>query len=117
MKAFLQRHRSTVWATTILCVIGLGSFLLVLSQFTLCGGPRARGMAMRHACINNLRRIDGAKEQWALEQRKEQGDLITVSGVDAYIKGGHPQCPAGGSYRYGKIGDDPLCSIKGHELQ
>src|SRR5438045_2264378 len=98
MKAFLQRHRSPVWVTTILCVIGLGSFLLIASSFSLCGGPRAREMAQRNACINNLRQIDGAKEQWACEHKKEPGDLILISEVDTYVKGGRPRCPADGTY-------------------
>lgn len=74
-------------------------------------------MAMRNACINNLRRIDGAKEQWALEHKKEAGDLIVISEIYEYVKGGHPRCPTDGTYRYGKLGDAPLCSIKGHTLE
>jgi hypothetical protein len=116
MKGFLKRYRSPIWATTILCVLGVGSFALTV-QFTLCGGPRARESVQRNACINNLRQIDGAKEQWALEHKKEAGDLIVMSEVDEYFKGGHPKCPADGVYRYRKVGDTPLCSVKGHTLE
>jgi hypothetical protein len=115
MKAFLQRHRSPVWTTTILSVIGLGTFILIVPPLLVCG-RRVRPIAERNACINNLRQIDGAKEQWACEHKKEPGDLIVISEVDEYVKGGHPRCPADGTYRYGKLGDAPLCSIKRHTL-
>jgi hypothetical protein len=74
-------------------------------------------MAQRHACINNLRQIDGAKEQWACEHKKEAGDLIVPAEVDQYIAHGHPNCPTGATYRYGKLGDAPLCSVKGHTIE
>lgn len=68
-------------------------------------------------CINNLRQIDAAKEQWALVHKKVTGDKIVKSDVDSYMEGGGPKCPAGGKYTYGKIGDLPKCSVPGHVLE
>ena len=70
----------------------------------------------RNACINNLRQIDGAKEQFKFETKLKDGDIVTITDVRGYIKGGFPTCPAGGSYTIGPIGTDPTCSIPGHSI-
>jgi hypothetical protein len=73
----------------------------------------------KHPCINNLRQIEGAKEQWALENKRTAGDVLTKAEeheINDYIKGGEPKCPAGGKYTYGRVGLPPTCSIRGHTL-
>jgi hypothetical protein len=69
----------------------------------------------RDACINNLRIIDAGKEQWAMANRKSDGDPVNVRGVCEYIKGNTiPICPSGGTYNFNAIGKDPECSVPGH---
>jgi outer membrane lipoprotein-sorting protein len=74
----------------------------------------------RNACINNLRQIDAAKNQFALENKKTTGDVVTEADIKPYIKldadGNLPKCPAGGKYVIGKVGENPTCSIDGHVL-
>jgi outer membrane lipoprotein-sorting protein len=74
----------------------------------------------RNACINNLRQIDAAKNEFALEKGKKLGDPVTADDIKPYIKldayGNLPKCPAGGTYTIGKVGENPTCSIPGHEL-
>ena len=74
----------------------------------------------RNACINNLRQIDAAKNQFALEKGKKNGDPVTEDDIKPYIKldanGNLPKCPAGGKYVIGKVGENPTCSIDGHVL-
>lgn len=75
----------------------------------------ARETAQRNACINNLRMIDAAKQQWALEKGKKEGDLPTQDDLMPYI--GHwPVCPQGGTYTINPIGQAPTCSVHGHVL-
>jgi hypothetical protein len=113
----LQPKRRRVWRIVIVTVIVVGGVLLVLPPFIMCGGPApARSMAMRNACINNLRQIEAAKEQWSLEKHKDASDGIMAFEIDQYIKGGHPNCPAGGTYSYGKLGENPACTIQAHKL-
>ena len=116
MKGFLQRYRRPAWATTTVCVIAAGAFILIVPPLIVCGHG-AKPTAQRNACINNLRQIDGAKEQWALEHKKEQGDLIVPSEIDQYLRHGRPRCPADGIYRYGKLGDAPTCTFERHTLE
>jgi len=79
---------------------------------------KARENSRKNACINNLRQIDAAKEQYAMEENLTDGSAIAdeLAGVVEYIKGGAPTCPGGGDYTYNAVGVDPTCSIGGHSL-
>ncbi len=71
----------------------------------------------RNACINNLRRIDGAKQQWALEKNKPVAAVPTVKDLLPYLKGGvFPACPDGGIYSINSVDALPTCSVAGHVL-
>jgi prepilin-type N-terminal cleavage/methylation domain-containing protein len=95
----------------VVAIIGL------LAAIAIPNFVKARGTAQTNACINNLRQIDGAKEQWALENKKSAGSAVDTSGVSAYIKGQTtPICPAGGTYSYNVVDTSPACSIPGHTL-
>jgi hypothetical protein len=68
-------------------------------------------------CINNLRIIDGAKQQWALEKQKAPGALMTAADLAPYFKGNAlPACPAGGIYTLNPVNLAPICSIPGHAI-
>jgi prepilin-type N-terminal cleavage/methylation domain-containing protein len=96
----------------VVAIIGL------LAAIAIPNFVKARATAQKNACINNLRQIDGAKEQYALENRL--ADAATISGnavIDAYLKGNAtPICPGGGAYTYGNIGTNPSCNLTGHTL-
>ncbi len=72
------------------------------------------------ACINNLRLLDSAKQQWALEQRKQVTDTPTMDDLRPYVgrgaNGAVPVCPDGGVYTLRTIREPPTCSIPGHVL-
>jgi hypothetical protein len=72
----------------------------------------------RDECINNLRGIDGAKQQWAIVMGKRAEDTPAWSDIQSYIgpapAGAMPQCPSGGTYTIGTLGARPECSIAGH---
>jgi len=78
---------------------------------------KARQVAMQNACINNLREIQAAKNEWALEKDKSQGDVPTEDDLTPYLAGHKfPVCPAGGKYVIGAVTNPPTCSFPGHEL-
>jgi hypothetical protein len=69
-----------------------------------------------NSCMNNLRQIDGMKEEWALETNHTNGAPVDPAELERYFAGrgvrwGMPHCPSGGTYTYGRIGQDPVCSI------
>ena len=98
----------------VVAIIGL------LAAIAIPNFVRSRTTAQKNACINNLRQIDGAKEQWALENRASEGSTPAengTTGVNSFIKGqARPICPATGSYEYNNIGENPTCSVNGHTL-
>ena len=79
--------------------------------------PVAAEQANTLACINHLRLIDGAKQQWALEKRKERGAMPTSVDLAPYLKtNAMPTCPAGGVYTPNPVYLAPICNIPGHAL-
>ena len=73
---------------------------------------KARESSRRSSCIANLKQIDSAKEQWAMDNKKSTGDAVVmtdVAGATAYIKS-TPTCPSGGAYTVNAVGTAPACS-------
>jgi len=69
------------------------------------------------ACVSNLRQIDGAKQQWALEHQKASSALMTQSDLLPYFKGNAmPACPVGGVYSLNPVSIPPICNIPGHTI-
>jgi hypothetical protein len=69
-----------------------------------------------NACINNLRQLDGAKQQWALENKKTRSEMPTEADLTPYLRTGMPKCPAGGIYTLNAVEALPTCSIAGHQM-
>ena len=94
----------------LVCIFVLIAGAVVIVPYYM----KARGTACQNACINNLRQIDGAKEQWALQNQKKAGTPISKADeleINNYIKGGEPKCPAGGKYSYNEVDAPPTCSL------
>lgn len=109
--------------------VGLGGFTLVeimiviaiiglLCAIAIPNYVRARACSQANACINNLRQIDGAMQQFAIENRKRVGDPVSFpTDLTPYLKlnatSQIPACPAGGGYTVAAVGIDPsvLCSL------
>lgn len=73
--------------------------------------------AQRNACINNLRQIDAAKQQWAVENNKQADAIPTAQEIAVYLPNNTvPSCPASGVYTIGSVSRTPTCSIPGHAL-
>jgi len=73
--------------------------------------------AQLNACINNLRQIDAAKQQWALENDKTADAIPTVQDLLPYFSNlVFPVCPSGGTYTINAVGVPPTCSVPGHVL-
>jgi beta-galactosidase/beta-glucuronidase len=71
----------------------------------------------RNTCINNLREIDAAKQQWALEKNKPVDAVPKPEDLLPYIKDGiFPVCPDGGVYSINSVEAVPSCTVQGHVL-
>jgi prepilin-type N-terminal cleavage/methylation domain-containing protein len=75
---------------------------------------RARDTSRRNICIANLKQLDSAKEQWAMEHKATFGATILMSDIGgSFMKGPvtGPVCPGGGVYTLNTIGTPPECSL------
>jgi competence protein ComGC len=98
--------------------IGMAIFLVpMMMAIAIPNFVRARETAQENACINNLRQIDGAKQEWALENNKKGADTPTQADLAHYLKNGQfPVCPNRGTYTIGPVDESPICSIPKHQL-
>ena len=68
-------------------------------------------------CQNNLRTIQGAKQQWAQEHQKPGSALMTQTDLMPYLKGNAmPACPGSGVYTLNPVAVPPFCNIPGHTI-
>ena len=80
---------------------------------------KSRTISQSKSCINNLRVMDGAKEQAALELGMGAGSSIpsgsaTETNVLSYLKRRvMPTCPGSGTYTWNNISTDPSCTRGG----
>jgi hypothetical protein len=73
-----------------------------------------------NTCLNNMRQIAGAAQQWAVQRQKPNGTPLSPADLMEAAKilpGGRvPVCPAGGAYGVVVVGANPQCSVPGHVL-
>ena len=72
---------------------------------------KARETSRSRTCVGNLKQIDSAKEQYAMENKLGEGEDVGDLWPD-YIKK-EPVCPSGGEYTVDTVGTDPTCSYAG----
>ncbi len=93
----------------VVAIIGL------LAAIAIPSFVAARNTSRANACVNNLRQIDSAKEQYAMAENLADNADVTphLGAINAYMRGGAPSCPANGTYTYNNIGSAPTCSVGG----
>ena len=106
-----NQHPAKLLAVSAVVPIG------ILSAIAIPNFVKARGTAQQNACINNLRQIDAAKQQWALENKKAENDTPTREDLKPFLANKKfPVCPAGGGYTINPASKRPECSHEGHSL-
>ena len=101
----------------VVAIIGL------LAAIAIPNFVKARATAQKNACIANMKQIEGAVQQWALEEKKVATDTWAITDVTlmAFMKGSlMPTCSATGSAYVGStVGGNPTCTSAvtlGHTL-
>ena len=98
----------------VVAIIGL------LAAIAIPNFVRARTTSQKNACINNLRQIDGAKQQWALETHQLSTAVPPSGSIQPYLgrgsAGTFPTCPANGTYAVLAVNVRPTCTIALHIL-
>ncbi len=89
--------------------------IATLMNIALPNLVRARDTSRAKACIRNLRGIQAAKEQWAMENRIGDNSVsVTWANISPFMRQSNgaagPVCPASGAvYTLGTINVDPVC--------
>jgi hypothetical protein len=79
----------------------------------------ATSYTQRTNCLNHLRMLESAKDQWARVEHKLSTDVPTdqdLFGTNKFLPL-KPVCPRGGTYRIGAVNEKPTCSIGWHKLE
>jgi prepilin-type N-terminal cleavage/methylation domain-containing protein len=82
----------------VVAIIGL------LAAIAIPNFLKARSTSQQNACINNLRQIDGAIQQWALESGAGPTTAVAAGNIQVYMgrgtAGGLPWCPLDGTKKF-----------------
>lgn len=115
MKRAKPRGFTLIEIMIVVAIIGLLAVIAIPSYV------HARTNSQQNACINNLRQIDGAKQNWALDNKVSPTAQPSDSQVQVYLgrgsNGSLPWCPADtsgtfdSSYSINDIQSPPSCKI------
>ncbi|MGH8022545.1 MAG: type IV pilin protein [Limisphaerales bacterium] len=102
----------------VVAIIGL------LAAIAIPNFVKARATSQQNACINNMRQISAAVNEWALETGQVSGSSACAGTESSYAvdlspyiqlnrNSSIPPCPAGGTYTVGDVGAIPqvTCSL------
>jgi prepilin-type N-terminal cleavage/methylation domain-containing protein len=112
MRTFFRTNSKAFTLVEVMTVVGIMSIVVAIATPTWM---RARLESQQKSCQENLTKIDGAKEQWAMETI--QPPDATPDLRDLYHKDGfgylktEPRCPASGEYELGSVAEPTRCSI------
>jgi prepilin-type N-terminal cleavage/methylation domain-containing protein len=115
----MRERKSRKGGFTLVEIMIVVSIIGLLAAIAIPNFVKARTTAQKNACINNLRQIDGAIQQWALENRKAEIDQVTIDNIVGYLRAA-VSCPAGGGktmaecYGVTDCKTPPTCTIGGN---
>jgi len=106
---------------TLVEIMIVVAIIALLAAIAIPNFVKARSVSQKSACIANLKQIEGAKANWAMEMKKANTDTPTPTelfGTTLYIRV-TPTCPGGGTYDVTQVDAHPTCTLAstdGHTL-
>jgi prepilin-type N-terminal cleavage/methylation domain-containing protein len=107
---FSSQTRRAFTLTELMIVVGIIGLLAAIS---IPNYVRASTQSQKNVCINNLRQIDIATQQWAMENKVAVSATVAFPDISSYLKYA-VVCPAGGiafsdSYLLNGLTNKPTC--------
>jgi prepilin-type N-terminal cleavage/methylation domain-containing protein len=119
----MKKHTAKKQGFTLVEIMIVVAIIGLLAAIAIPNFVKARTTSQQNACINNLRLVDAAKQQWALEQKKQTTDSPSAGATELqpYLgrgaNGELPTCPVDPantfvtSYVVNAVGTPPTCNI------
>jgi prepilin-type N-terminal cleavage/methylation domain-containing protein len=115
MKTIRERMRRRSKGFTLIEIMIVVLIIAILLAIAIPNFLRARETSRAKSCQANLRQMETAKEQWAMDTKAKTTDTSGAADlVDEYMKGTAdtlPECPSSGTYTLGAMTARPTCSI------
>jgi len=122
----MKLKTSAASAFTLVEIMIVVAIIGLLASIAIPNYVKARDNSQQKACINNLRQLDGAVQQYALENKLSSSVGYSLSVLKPYLKldsnSNIPSCPANGTYSAGStVTNSPTCTLStasmAHALQ
>lgn len=118
----MRLRRRPPLAFTLVEIMIVVAILGLLAAIAIPNFVKARTHSQSKACINNLRLIDAAKQQWALEEKQLGSAEPDLDDIGPYLVRGNqgrpPICPSAGSdtnfdssYSINVVTNPPTCKM------
>jgi prepilin-type N-terminal cleavage/methylation domain-containing protein len=117
MSRFTTRRRKGGFTLIEIMIVVL--IIGILLAIAVPNFMKARESSRTKACVANLKQIDAAIEQWAMDNKKAGGDAVVIGdltgGAEPYLTTA-PECPSGGAYAMTTVNANPTCSLGGTHI-
>ena len=109
----MKKRTSRQGGFTLVEIMIVVAIIGLLASIAVPNFVKARTTAQMNACISNLRQIDGAIQQWALDTKQGDTAAVTPADILPYLKNS-VVCPSGGktfadSYSITTVQARPAC--------
>jgi prepilin-type N-terminal cleavage/methylation domain-containing protein len=115
MKFFRPKNRKAGFTLVEIMIVVL--IIGILLAIAIPNFVQARESARAKACIGNLKQLDSASQQWAMDNKKGSTYAMVAAdftGLAPTYLHTMPTCPSGGNYTQGAtVSAFPICTYSG----